>query len=799
MIPLDQFILQARTVLGRDLSAPQMAAQYEAVAHAGRDVLLLVAGPGSGKTTVLVLRALRHVFVDGILPESLLITTFTRKAAKELRTRWLDWGTALHAALESTVNLTHIDLNRCMIDTLDSVAHQIQVDFRASGTPPPAVADEAASNLIFKRFAFRQIYEQHMDVLNPLLARYSFEGTPPRNRGEALRIAKRQIERLVQDRVDVERYAANGRAESLLVDMLQSHRRRALTTQVFDFALIEEQFLLSLLSGRLAEWVTNLRAVLVDEYQDTNPLQEGIYLSLFSNPNVAATIVGDDDQAMYRFRGGSVELFTDFPRRCRSAVKRSVTRVDMVLNYRSTPEIVSYYNSYITTDPSFASARVDPPKPLVRPFRDSQNVHVLGMFRPDSQALAADLGDMLQRLVVNREVRLSDGRYTLTMSVGGALGDIVLLSHSIEESIYNRFGGEITPRFPAILRRELRQRGMGIFNPRGQSLRTIPDVGLLLGLLLVCVDPDNSVVPSTMPTTEARHFLDLWRSQAENYISSNPEPSSNGGLRRFVQAWQAVASGGTERAFPRDWPILELVFKLLTWLTAFQRDSEHQVWLEAITRVIAGAGVASPYGMQLLQNVSSSGGQVRRQVSRRPDGRLVDHVLESRRSFIRDALVPIAENEVDVDEDIMPSVPRDRLQLMTIHQAKGLEFPMVIVDVGSRYTRNHHGQRFLRFPDRPSNVVQAELDMEPFLPAPLRGSRNGLDRTFDDLVRLYYVAFSRAQSVLLLIGCESCLNHSKAPIPNVALGWRRDGSWPWRQLSSGRRPPVRVNPPFELV
>ena len=171
------------------------------------------------------------------------------------------------------------------------------------------------------------------------------------------------------------------------------------------------------------------------------------------------------------------------------------------------------------------------------------------------------------------------------------------------------------------------------------------------------------------------------------------------------------------------------------------------------------------------------------------------HVTRSRESLIRDALVPIAEDEVDVNEDIMPSVPRDWLQLMTIHQAKGLEFPMVIVDVGTRFSRNHHKQRFLRFPEQASNVAIIEDDIESHLDSSLRCHRSRLDRTFDDLQRLYYVAYSRSQCVLLLIGHENQLKYT-SKIKNVALGWSRDNRWYWRQPATGRRSPIMIEPPF---
>ena len=98
-----------------------------------------------------------------------------------------------------------------------------------------------------------------------------------------------------------------------------------------------------------------------------------------------------------------------------------------------------------------------------------------------------------------------------------------------------------------------------------------------------------------------------------------------------------------------------------------------------------------------------------------------------------------------------------------------------------------------------------EDDVEPHISAPLRSSRSPMDRTFDDLVRLYYVAYSRPQSILMLVGCEQCLtygrgrNYSQGVIPNVALGWARNGNWTWRQTPADQRPPIRVEPPLVLL
>src|ERR1700722_10625528 len=74
---------------------PPNARQLECIEFPLTPDLMIVAGPGSGKTTVLVLRALKHVIIDQILPEEIVITTFTKKAAAEIRSRLISWGIPL--------------------------------------------------------------------------------------------------------------------------------------------------------------------------------------------------------------------------------------------------------------------------------------------------------------------------------------------------------------------------------------------------------------------------------------------------------------------------------------------------------------------------------------------------------------------------------------------------------------------------------------------------------------------------------------------------------------------------------
>lgn len=785
MITIDQYIQLVLEALHIDIRANP--SQKKAIEHSGNDILQLVAGPGSGKTTVLVLSALRHVFVDGIMPENILITTFTRKAAKELRTRWLDYGSALLNYMpvdpQYSQFISRIDINRCRIDTLDSIIQQALTENRLPGRTAPNVLEESISKLLFKRFAFRDIYwgSGNKTVIDGLISDYRFDQNQPLHQGLALDITKSLHDRLIHDRVDLSRYRSGSQAQSLVVDIVDKYKQEMSNREIYDFSLLESEFLERLQNHTLDEWIQSTRVLLVDEYQDTNPLQESIYFEIINQATPKVAIVGDDDQAMYRFRGGSVELFTQFDSRCLATTLRSTSRVDLVTNYRSTDEIVAYYNSYISNDLGFINARILPPKPPVVSNCGSGNMPVLGMFRQSKEDLAESLAEWIFSLFHNK--RYNSNGVDIRVQPNGDLGDCVLLSHTVNEVRYNQFNRILETRFAGLFRNSMNRRQKNVFNPRGNSLRHIPNVSLLLGLILECIDPGNVLVNQCKPSYEEAHFLETWRTDAIHFIQTNPSPNDGRGITGFINDWQHASQGNPPPNWPDDWPVLEIVFRLICWIPEFQRNPEHQVWLEAITRTFSSAGIASPYGMIIKKDSP--------------------HMSRSRLCIIRDALIPIAANEVDVDEDILPSIPRKWLPIMTIHQAKGLEFPLVIVDVGSHFASNHHKHRFLRFPSDPSNTAKMEDNVEPFLPTNLRGVRSGLDRTFDDLVRLYYVAYSRPKQVLLLVGDEHCLKYGNrtggGSIPNIALNWRRDNTWPWRQQYTGNRPPVLVAPPITFI
>jgi DNA helicase-2/ATP-dependent DNA helicase PcrA len=799
----DEFVVRAQAILKRAMNAEQQ----ECVKYAPEQPLMIVAGPGSGKTTVLVLRALRHVLVDGLLPEQVLITTFTRKAATEIRSRLLEWGVQLTEELKALARkskdvafeafLSSVDVNRFVTGTLDSLCEDWLSSVRNVDEVPPVLVDGFAAKQMFTRQVFRDLYYPNEAGLKAYLASLADDEEEPRTLGDTVSAVLGIVDRLVYDRVTYADYRAlpgkHKKARNVIADAAVEFDAYLKQESTLDFARLERTFLESVQHGKVADSVKKLKAILVDEYQDTNPLQEAIYFELVKRFQPSFTVVGDDDQSLYRFRGSTVELFRDFVARFKSETKQKAPQVRYLFrNYRSTPEVVEFFNQYVINDPSFQGARVTPPKPRIIADRASNQIPILGLFRNTKEELAEALAQLLADVFRNggRSIELADGR-NITLRGDpktGNFGDAAFLAHTVSEMTPPMFGNPASPKFPLLLREACMTAGIQCFNPRGQALRDIGNVQLLLGLMLECLDgsdganPEGRIVPDVRTTMAAKQRFAEWRAAAAGFIRSSPKPNRPHTLADFVRAWQIRKPIKKGEEWPSDWPLLELCFTLISWIPPFQNDPEHQVYLEAITRTMTQAAGFSPYRTLILNTDRNDGWK------------------RSRAMIILDVLAPIAENIVEVDEEILPSVPRDRLNLMTVHQAKGLEFPLVMVDVASAFTRNHPKNRFRRFPDQPSRVHRLEAELAPCSPiGTLRMTRADLDRAFEDLVRLYYVAYSRAQDAMLLVGLDTCLKYTTT-IKHVATWWRKDETWAWRGQYAGKKPPVLCNKlPINLI
>ncbi|MDI6723129.1 MAG: ATP-dependent helicase [Methanobacterium sp.] len=768
MIEWQQFEQIVVNNLKRDIKKETNPDQNKAISAPINQSQFIVAGPGSGKTTVMVLKILKFIYVDDIHPSSILATTFTRKAAAELRSRILSWGDQIRQYLlqDSSYSAIHndlkrLDFNQIITGTLDSISEDILRNHRDPGAAPPVVVEDFVANALMMRIGLFSQERHHEEDLREYLI--NLRGTKfGFNTSEMSKILLEIKDRFYHDQVDF--YAFRDQNDDpgckLACDAIADYINELKDKLLYDFAMLEQEFLNKLQDGKLDKFLKDIKLILVDEYQDTNLLQEKIYFHLAKaaiENKGSIIVVGDDDQSLYRFRGATVDLFTNFKERIQNELNITHDLINLSKNYRSTECVVDLCNDFACLDVKFQPARVEG-KPPIEPARsgDFTDFPVLGMFRRDIHTLAEDLAKFIHQVIYEDgyEFEYKGRVYNIQADPKeGSPTDISLLLSSPRE---RNFGGK--PRLPLRLREKLMEvnPAISVFNPRGQSLERIYWVSILCGLILECIDPEGLVQDNIekLPRS-AKYRFGKWREAAKKYVEENPEPAEPVNLKHFVDAWKTRTPLG-RRKWKRDVPLMDLVYKLVTWIPVLQDDVEGLVYLEAVTRTIAQTGFFSNYGSEIVF-----------------DEKYPELEEYSLKEAYWNIFVPIATGAIDVDEDLLETLPDDRVSFMSIHQAKGLEFPLVIVDVGSDFRQSYPAQAFKRFPEDGGKSCTLEDELRLYCPlgAP---DREGRDRAFDDLIRQYFVAFSRAQDVLLLIGLNSVINGYRLKdgtpryIPNVA-------------------------------
>ncbi|HEU4385091.1 MAG TPA: UvrD-helicase domain-containing protein [Anaeromyxobacteraceae bacterium] len=292
---------------------PLNDAQRQAVLH-GEGPLLVLAGAGSGKTRVIVHRIAHLVRDGGVLPWHVLAVTFTNKAAGEMRER-------LSALLGDPAR-------EAWVQTFHAFgARFLRREAARAGLPPEfAIYDDADQMSLAKRL-FAEAGWGEGDRLTPREALSRIDRW--KNRG------------LWPGEVSLPDGDAEGQAALEIYRRYQRALERAGAADFGDL-LVRPLKLLAGDEALRARWAGRFRHVLVDEFQDTNPVQYRLVRLLAGTPHNVC-VVGDDDQAIYRWRGADVanilEFDRDFP---------GTRVVKLEQNYRSTQNVLDAAHAVIS-------------------------------------------------------------------------------------------------------------------------------------------------------------------------------------------------------------------------------------------------------------------------------------------------------------------------------------------------------------------------------------------------------------------------------------------------------------------
>ncbi|WP_440764419.1 ATP-dependent DNA helicase [Natronorubrum sp. DTA7] len=710
--------------------------QRTAITH-GRGPLWITAGPGSGKTEVLVSRALKLLLVDDVPPESILITTFTEKAAQNLEERIADRLATL--GFEDDV-----DANALRIGTLHSLCNDLMQEYRYPEYANVELLDEDGQQLfMYDNCEFVDylrgsgldaddwetvpdedaISGDEWEFFESMLGWGISDRYGP-NKWQATNGAAKLLNRLSQYRVDtadIRNQAAD--PWRVCAEGLDKYRETLREHSRCDFARLLETFIEFLDSDSGARLVAGdenrdkppISHVLVDEYQDTNPLQEELYFRLtetLDHPNI--TVVGDDDQALYRFRGGTVECLIRFPERAAERFGTTVETVQLRHNYRSTEDIISWCNRYLDEFPLMQSegARAPGKEPmLVGRSGTEGRKSVKSLLEGERDQVAADqAAELIERL--HEEGYIDD------------YSQVALLFKSTKETA-SRAGPYVAA---------LRDRGIPVHNPRNKAFLDQPEIKLALGAVLRCIDPGLEGADTIRVSGRTRQQIDRWYDDYETLVDDHDAEALDAYIPRRRESL-ANADDGESLGIT----LLELFYRVLSF-------EPFQTWIESPDEPEPGNRLGQL--SSLFDSFASITGSRRLEKSTRTE------TVSTRflRQFYWQFCGYLESTDFDEPEDPHDQIPEGFVQVMTVHQAKGLEFPVV-------FTSDLDSEPWM------SGTYWIEEQLRPYASIDPSGTAN--ERARRDEIRRFYVAYSRAEEdQILLDGDEPT---------TLSLGYRADG------------------------
>ena len=740
--------------------------------------LLLTAGPGSGKTRVLLWRTLYLITVCEVDPREIFLSTFTEKAALQLRQ-------GLQELLYIATSFTgkSYDISEMYVGTLHSLCQRILKDERFSSSLKKAdkavLLDELDQFFFVSRNSnWMEIVKAggHEDTEDQEALRDFYQeinewfGEKSSSKIKAVKNCISFFNRMSEEDFSSEDllFEEDGSVEHKLFRMTVRYREllKEQTPEKLDFANLQQKALSVILNTK--DYGNVFRHVIVDEYQDTNTIQQKIYMALASgSKNIC--VVGDDDQALYRFRGATVENLIDFENICEKCIGVRPERIDLNINYRSRRQIVETYKDFIEKcewdDEAGKSYRIEDKN--ITAFSSDDGCAVLRASGPKEEVtgkVVLFVRELKKQGIIDDYNQCAFLFPTLRGSNDGMSASVKAYADAFSAAGISYYAprarsflysdeslitfGLYAAIFDCVPDLETSLGGMKKFNEWIQEIRTVAlSIIEQDPVLLKIVETKISQVDSVQ-----KQFEVLKEICTENGIELDDEADgsefevllsdknikrltedtvaeiSNYRLREYVKTRAqnkepVTVSYILSRATSLDWNLLDLFYDL----------HEAKWYRDEFSMAKAGDDA----GMYTL-------GLITQYISRYMDTH--SSVLSGRNfteeGFIKSffysflySLFSMNEGEYENEETPFPS---GSVPFLTIHQSKGLEFPVVVL--GSVMHRHKEC--------RPLDVLVRKMFEE-------KGKTDGLNEPLNmmddyDTMRMFYVALSRAKNLLIM-------------------------------------------------
>ena len=638
--------------------------------------LLILAGPGTGKTFTLIQRAIFLIQKKRVKPENILIATFTNKAAREILSRMSD---------EFTARNINLDANNIFIGTFHAICEKIlrdYIQFTRFKKNFRILDDFSHKYLLMRKMErFKDIAAltklgkwDRADELCKYINKLSEELADPQ---ELIRDPNPQISSL-------------GRAMLLHDDLLIDDNSLS-----FSALLLETYRLLRDNPEILSNLQQKIKYAMSDEYQDTNYIQEQILL-LIAGESKNICVAGDDDQSLYRFRGASVRNILEFPGKFAS---NECKIIKLLLNYRSDAEIVKFSSNWINDTSKFFEWDN---------YRYSKN---LESFRPETKSVYRLAG-------VNDEAEWHEKILTLIKSLyeSGKLSDynqIAFLFRSVRtENVLS-------------LAQFLENHNIKVYSPRSDMFFRRGEIHFALGCLI-------SIFPKYLKSLESGEFAFNGRESSniiyyKNCIRTVARFIDKPGylpLKKWLMSKRDYHAKFNGYANYNYSDLLYNLFEFVPFNKALDANITDDVKTLRPARNLSRL-------MQVIKDFEQISGI----------NNLHSKYLESQTIRLFNIYLKfLLDGGLSEYEPENSAIPSGHVAFMTIHQAKGLEFPVVLVD--SLYNTPDSGLH-----DGLDEQIISDIESKYFK-RPEFEPENLID--YFDFWRLYYVAFSRARDLLIL-------------------------------------------------
>ena len=653
--------------------------------------LLIIAGPGTGKTLVLVLRTAYLILSEKAEPSEIILTTFTEKASFELRDRISESARKLEIKAS---------LHELKIGTIHSLC-DFFISKYVAYTPLKknyVILDDLTQQLF--------LYEKFEEIIgNKFIEKW-------KSKWERIKRIIPYLNKITEELIDIEKLKSGNTFHKKLAEAYLSYRDKLFENNKIDFPHLQKIFLDLLLNKEIYLKIKQkIKYIMIDEYQDTNYIQEKIALRL-SHPDYNLCVVGDEDQSLYRFRGATVRNILEFPKHFDDC-----QIIKLEKNYRSHPKIISAYSNFINSvnwcDENEIYYRY--PDKKVIPAETTESPEYPAIFciwGADEKDEADRIANLIDFLKKNRTIK--------------DYSDVAILLKSVR---LNHSGHYINA---------FKKHNIPYFCPRAKAYFENEEIKLLLACYAVIF----GFYGKDLNKYDEKKYIEEGIQHLGKYLNTPLKDY----LRRKAEQILLLNEGDT-----LDLTISDYFFQILAYkpFSDFLKDENKARNFSIFSQLLNAFQVYYHISIVTFKNKD-----------------VIKYLLFN--SFFNFLI----KGGMDEYEDPDNPIPKGFVQLMTIHQSKGLEFPVVIV--GSLH-KIFQAQK------------QIDRDLSEYYP---RGKFEPENRITEfDRTRHFYVAFSRAQKLLVL-------TTPKKPKEYFVPIWEGLEQWPYVKKELLKAQNFKSKPPF---